>query len=81
MHLFGTLGTLTFIFGFHPESLPESYRRYLIGRFRDVLHLHGTPLRLELRSGSNPFEGRRNTLTPRQQRHRERLMRHIKGKR
>jgi GTPase len=68
------------IHGNQTEALPESYRRYLIGRFRDVLRLHGTPLRLELRSGTNPFEGRRNPLTPRQQRHRERLMRHVRGK-
>jgi GTP-binding protein len=68
------------IHGNQTESLPESYRRYLIGRFRDELRLYGTPLRLELRSGTNPFEGRRNTLTPRQKRSRERLMRHVKGK-
>jgi GTP-binding protein len=36
-------------------------------------------LRLELRSGTNPFEGRRNTLTPRQERSRERLKRFVKA--
>ncbi len=69
------------IHGNQVEALPESYRRYLIGRFRDQLRLHGTPLRLELRSGTNPFEGRRNTLTPRQERSRERLKRFVKTKR
>jgi GTP-binding protein len=69
------------IHGNQTEALPESYRRYLIGRFREALRLHGTPLRLELRSGTNPFEGRRNTLTPRQERSRERLRRFAKGKR
>jgi GTP-binding protein len=68
------------IHGNQTEALPESYRRYLIGRFRDELRLYGTPLRLELRSGTNPFEGRRNTLTPRQERSRERLRRFSKGK-
>jgi GTP-binding protein len=68
------------IHGNQTEALPESYRRYLIGRFRDELRLHGTPLRLELRSGTNPFEGRRNTLTPRQERSRERLRRFVKRK-
>jgi GTPase len=67
------------IHGNQTEALPESYRRYLIGRFRDQLRLHGTPLRLELRSGTNPFEGRRNTLTPRQERSRERLKRFVKA--
>jgi GTP-binding protein len=68
------------IHGNQTEALPESYRRYLIGRFRDELRLYGTPLRLELRSGTNPFEGRRNTLTPRQERSRERLRRFAKGR-
>jgi GTPase len=68
------------IHGNQTEALPESYRRYLIGRFRHELGLQGTPLRLELRSGVNPFEGRRNTLTPRQERSRERLRRFVKRK-
>jgi GTPase len=69
------------IHGNQTEGLPESYQRFLIGRFREALKLQGTPLRLELRSGSNPFEGRRNTLTPRQERSRDRLRRFAKGKR
>ncbi len=69
------------IHGNQTDVLPESYQRFLIGRFRDQLQLHGTPLRLELRSGTNPFEGRRNTLTPRQERSRDRLKRFSKGKR
>jgi len=68
------------IHGNQTEALPESYRRYLIGRFREALRLQGTPLRLELRSGTNPFEGRRNRLTPRQERSRERLRRFVKRK-
>lgn len=61
-------------------DLPESYRRYLINRFRKALRLQGTPMRLELKSGENPFAGRRNKLTPRQQRKRERLRRFVKRK-
>lgn len=61
------------IHGNQTENLPETYRRYLINRFRQALELEGTPLRLELRSGSNPFEGRRNKLTARQVRKRRRL--------
>ena len=68
------------IHGNQTEAVPESYRRYLIGRFREELRLHGTPLRLELRSGPNPYEGRRNRLTPRQERSRERLRRFVKRK-
>ena len=41
---------------------PASYRRFLVNRFRRACRLRGTPIRVELRTGSNPFEGRRNKL-------------------
>ncbi len=68
------------IHGNQTEDLPESYRRYLVNRFRQVLHLDGTPLRLELRSGENPFAGKPNTLTPGQVKKRQRLRAFVKRK-
>jgi GTP-binding protein len=41
------------------ENVPESYRRYLEGRFRDAFGLQGTPLRIEFRTGRNPYAERR----------------------
>jgi GTP-binding protein len=61
------------IHGNQTESVPETYRRYLINRFRKELKLLGTPLRLEFKTGNNPFQGRRNQLTPRQVKQRQRL--------
>ena len=66
------------IHGNQTDRLPQAYRRYLINRFRKVFHLQGTPVRIELRSGDNPFKGRRNTLTPRQERKRRRMLKHVK---
>jgi len=66
------------IHGNQTEKLPEAYRRFLINRFRKVFKLKGTPVRLAFKSSKNPFEGRRNKLTPRQQEKRRRLMRHVK---
>jgi GTPase len=40
------------------KSVPESYRRYLEADFRRVFRLEGTPLRIEFKSGRNPFAGR-----------------------
>jgi GTP-binding protein len=60
------------IHGNQTKRLPGSYRRYLINRFRRAFRLRGTPIRLELRTGRNPFQGRRNVLTPRQTRRRQR---------
>ena len=54
------------IHGNQTERVPEAYRRYLINRFRKVFKLKGTPVRLILKTGKNPFKGRRNKLTPRQ---------------
>jgi GTP-binding protein len=66
------------IHGNQTEDVPDSYRRYLASFFRRALKLTGTPVRIEFRSGDNPFAGRRNTLTPRQVHKRRRLMRHHK---
>jgi len=69
------------IHGNQTEDVPEAYRRYLVNRFRRELGLSGTPLRLEFKSGVNPFKGRRNVLTERQVRHRRRLKDFTKHKR
>jgi GTP-binding protein len=66
------------IHGNQTESVPESYRRYLTRCFRKAFALQGTPLRVAFRTGENPYEGRKNVLTARQQKRRWRLMRHAK---
>jgi len=38
------------------EHVTPAYRRYLEGRFREHFQLQGTPLRIEFRSGRNPFD-------------------------
>jgi GTPase len=43
------------------DHVPDSYRRYLERFFRDAFKLHGTPLRVEFRSGSNPYARRTGT--------------------
>jgi len=69
------------IHGNQTERVPESYRRYLVNAFRSAMQLTGTPVRIEFRTGSNPYKGRRNELTPRQVRRKGRLLRHVKKKR
>ena len=63
------------VHGNRAECLPAPYRRYLANTFRHALRLEGVPLRLELKSGDNPFAGRRNTLTRRQLKRRRRMIR------
>jgi GTPase len=66
------------IHGNQVEHVPDAYRRYLANVFRQNFRLHGTPVRVEFRSDENPFKGKRNPLTPRQRRSRQRLMRRAK---
>jgi GTP-binding protein len=40
------------------DRVPESYKRYLEGVFRKQFGLTGTPLRIEFRTGRNPYAGR-----------------------
>jgi GTP-binding protein len=66
------------IHGNQTERLPEAYRRYLVNRFRKAFRLKGTPVRLSFKTSDNPYKGRRNKLTPRQERKRSRLMKRVK---
>lgn len=66
------------IHGNQTERVPEAYRRYLINRFRKAFKLKGTPVRLAFKTGKNPYAGKRNKLTPRQERKRGRLMKRVK---
>ena len=43
------------LFASKPGELPESYRRYLVNALREDFALPGTPLRLMLRKGDNPY--------------------------
>ena len=37
------------------DGVPDTYRRYLEGSFRETFSLQGTPLRVEFRSTTNPY--------------------------
>ena len=60
------------------RTLSPAYQRYLENFFRKRFKLVGTPIRFVFKEGSNPYEGRRNELTERQQAKRRRLLRHVK---
>ena len=80
-HAGGYNPPLIVIHGNQVKKLADSYKRYLMNYFRRSLGIMGTPIRIEFREGSNPFEGRRNKLTPNQLHKRKRMMKfHKKGK-
>ncbi len=76
-HQGGSNPPIIVVHGNQTNSLPGSYKRYLENKFTQVLAIKGTPVRFEFRTGDNPFEGKRNVLTPRQVAKKERQGRHI----
>lgn len=68
------------IHGNQTKDVPESYRRYLENIYRRVLNITGSPVKIEFKSGENPFAGRRNKLTERQIQRKRRLMKFVKHK-
>ncbi|MDH5301851.1 MAG: GTP-binding protein, partial [Gammaproteobacteria bacterium] len=55
------------IHGNQTDKVPAAYARYLEKTFRQVLRLDATPIRIEFRSGENPFKaGHREQLTDRE---------------
>ncbi|MGV6827074.1 MAG: ribosome biogenesis GTPase Der [bacterium] len=77
-HQGGKNPPLLIIHGNQAEETPHAYRRYLVNQFRKAFKLYGTPVRLEFKTGDNPYKGKRNVLTARQQRKRKRLVKHVK---
>lgn len=75
-HQGGRFPPLIVVHGSQADKIPARYRRYLENSFRKALKLIGTPVRVEFRTGENPFAGRRNRLTPRQVRRRKRVIKH-----
>jgi GTP-binding protein len=80
IHQGGHNPPLFVIHGNQVSEIPSEYKRYLTNTFRETLNLQGTTVRLIFKQGENPFEGRKNNLTPRQQRKRQRLLNYVKNK-
>lgn len=79
-HAGGHNPPIVVIHGNQTDEVPNHYVRYLEKTFRKALELHGTPVRIEFRSGDNPYAGKKNKLTDRQIAKKKRLMKHVKKK-
>ena len=75
-HPGGNFPTRIVIHGNRTEHVPESYQRYLVNRFRAEFDLPGVAIQLVFRDSDNPYAGRRNKLTGRQIKRRQRLRKH-----
>ena len=69
----GKLPPRIIIHGSRTETIPESYRRYLVNRFISHFKLKGTPLVVQFKNSENPYKDRKNKLSKRQMDKRKRL--------
>ncbi len=71
-HQGGSNPPIIVIHGSGLDGVKAPYKRYLENTFQKAFKLEGTPLRIELRSAANPFEGRHKPLTEKQDAQRRR---------
>ena len=55
-HQGGMNPPVVIIHGNSLEGVPDSYKRYLEGRFRKAFDLVGTPMRIEFKTAENPYK-------------------------
>jgi len=72
-HSGGKLPPRIVIHGSRTDTVPDSYRRYLVNRFIKHFKLKGTPVFIGFRDSDNPYRDRKNTLSRRQLEKRKRL--------
>src|SRR5437868_1079615 len=71
-HQGGSNPPIVVIHGTSVDQIKQPYRRYLENALRKAFKLKGTPLRVELKAGTNPYEGHRKPLTEKQDAQRRR---------
>ena len=57
-HQGGSAPPTIIVHGNSLENIPESYTRFLEKHFREAFKLEGTPLRVQYRTGKNPFHAK-----------------------
>ena len=62
------------VHGNQTDKLATHYKRYLANQFREKFKLKGVPLALVFKTGDNPFKDKKNELTARQVKKKQRLM-------
>ena len=78
IHFGGTCPTTLIIYANQDKKIPNNYKKYLENSFRSSLGLKSIQLKLIFRKADNPFDGKKNKLTERQLKKRQRLIKHNK---
>ena len=78
VHFGGTCPTTLIIHSNQDKKIPNNYKKYLENSFRSSLGLSSIQLKLIFRKAENPYEGKKNKLSERQIKKRQRLIKHNK---
>ena len=79
-HMGGSNPPVIVIHGNQTPRLPDNYKRFLEKTFRRELNLWGTPIRMQFKTGDNPFdESRDGKLNQRKMQRRKRIDRFAKA--
>lgn len=68
-HQGGSNPFIIIIHGNQTSAIPISYKRFLMNYIRQTLKLKGTQVRIEFKTGGNPFEGKKKPKSTRHRRH------------
>ena len=78
VHFGGTYPTTLIIHSNQDKKIPKNYKKYLENSFRSELGLKSIQLKIIFRKSLNPYDGKKNKLSERQLKKRQRLMKHVK---
>ena len=79
-HQGGRNPPVVIVHGVQTDALPISYKRFLTNYFRTKLHLSGTPIRLEFKSPTNPFQSQKIKISDHKMEKRKRSTKPVKTK-
>ncbi len=77
-HFGGTCPTTLIIHSNQDKKIPNNYKKYLENSFRESLGLSSIQLNLIFRKADNPYKNKKNKLSERQIKKRQRLIKHNK---
>ncbi len=63
------------VFCSHPDAVPDDYKRFLVNGLRRDFDMPGTPIRLYLRAGENPYKNRKKPNVTALDKHKPRRVR------
>ncbi len=63
------------IYGNQTKKLRDNYKKFIEGQIRKTFSLLGTPIKLFFKDSSNPYAEKKNKLSPRQWKKRQRIIR------